>query len=326
MRKLHLITCFILFFIIASCQNEGGVKIIKMGHAQVTNHPVHEAMVFLAKRLEEKSNGKIKVKVYPNQQLGTERELLELLQIGSVGMTKVSSASLEAFSPEIQILGLPYLFKNDAHRDKVLKGDIGKYLLLGAEKYWLRGLCFYDAGKRSFYSKTAPIESPTDLSGLKIRVMESKMAINMVKSMGGSPTPVSYGELYTALQQGVVDGAENNPPSFYNSRHYEICKYYSINEHTAIPDVVLVSTKVWEKLSPEEQIWLQEAADESADFQYKLWEESVAESMREVQKAGVKVIYPDTELFRSEVNEVYEMLRVEQPNLSKLIDQIKAIE
>lgn len=326
MRKTWISLFLFIFVIISSCQNQGGLKIIKMGHAQVTNHPVHEAMLFLSERLKEKSNGRIIVKVYPNQQLGTEREMLELLQIGSLGMTKVSSASLEAFSPEIQILGLPYLFKDDVHRDKVLKGEIGKYLLLGAEKYWLRGLCFYDAGKRSFYSKTEPIESPNDLEGLKIRVMESQMAINMVKSMGGSPTPVSYGELYTALQQGVVDGAENNPPSFYNSRHYEICKFYSINEHTAIPDVVLVSTKVWDLLDPEEQNWLQEAADESAVFQYKLWEESVAESMREVQKAGVKVVYPDTDLFRAEVDEVYEFLKSEQPNLAKIIEQIKAIE
>ncbi|MHA7131440.1 TRAP transporter substrate-binding protein [Algoriphagus namhaensis] len=325
MKKSTLILLF-LAFLGFSCERQSGVRIIKMGHSQVTAHPVHEAMIFLAQRLEEKSNGKIKVKVYPNQQLGTERELLELLQIGSVGMTKVSSASLEAFSPEIQLLGLPYLFRDDAHRDKVLKGEIGKNLLLGAQKYWLRGLCFYDAGKRSFYSKNAPIDSPSDLEGLKIRVMESNMAINMVRSMGGSPTPVSYGELYTALQQGIVDGAENNPPSFFNSRHYEICKFYSIDEHTAIPDVVLVSTKVWDQLSPQEQEWLQEAADESADYQYKLWAESVAESLREVEKAGVTITYPDKSAFREQVTSVYESLKQEQPALGEIIQKIQEIQ
>ncbi len=315
---LVLIFCF-------ACGKESRVKIIKMGHAQVTAHPVHEAMVFLGKRLEEKSGGKIIVKVYPNQQLGTERELLELLQIGSLGMTKVSAASLEAFSPEIQVLGLPYLFRDDDHMNKVLKGEIGRDLLLGSQKYWLRGLCFYDAGKRSFYSKEAPIESPADLEGLKIRVMESNMAINMVRAMGGSPTPVSYGELYTALQQGVVDGAENNPPSFYNSRHYEICKYYSIDEHTAIPDVVLVSTKVWDNLSEQEQIWLQEAADESADHQYELWAASVKESLEEVQKAGVTISYPKKEPFRDQVGEMYENVKNENPELARIIDQIQQV-
>ena len=308
---------------LGGCQLDTGVKVIKMGHAQVVSHPVHQAMIFLGKRLEEKSGGKIKVKVYPNQQLGTERELLELLQIGSVGMTKVSAASLEAFSPEISVLGLPYLFRDDAHITQVLEGEIGKELLLSTEKYWLRGLCFYDAGKRSFYSKTKPIATPADLAGLKVRVQESKMAINMVRGMGGSPTPVSYGELYTALQQGIVDAAENNPPSFYNSRHYEVCKYYSIDEHTAIPDVVLVSTKVWSELSPEEQVWLQEAADESAVYQTKLWKEAVDEALREVQKAGVEISYPSKEPFLEKVAAVYAQVFQEQKQLEALVLRIQ---
>ena len=308
---------------LGGCQLDTGVKVIKMGHAQVVSHPVHQAMVFLGKRLEEKSGGKIKVKVYPNQQLGTERELLELLQIGSVGMTKVSAASLEAFSPEISVLGLPYLFRDDAHITQVLEGEIGKELLLSTEKYWLRGLCFYDAGKRSFCSKTKPIATPADLTGLKVRVQESKMAINMVRGMGGSPTPVSYGELYTALQQGIVDAAENNPPSFYNSRHYEVCKYYSIDEHTAIPDVVLVSTKVWSELSPEEQVWLQEAADESAAYQTKLWKEAVEEALREVQKAGVEISYPSKEPFLEKVAGVYAQVFQEQKQLEALVQRIQ---
>jgi tripartite ATP-independent transporter DctP family solute receptor len=238
-------------------------------------------------------------------------------------MTKVSAASLEAFSPEISVLGLPYLFRDDAHITQVLEGEIGKELLLSTEKYWLRGLCFYDAGKRSFYSKTKPIATPADLAGLKVRVQESKMAINMVRGMGGSPTPVSYGELYTALQQGIVDAAENNPPSFYNSRHYEVCKYYSIDEHTAIPDVVLVSTKVWSELSPEEQVWLQEAADESAAYQTKLWKEAVEEALREVQKAGVDISYPSKEPFLDKVAAVYAQVFQEQKQLEALVQRIQ---
>jgi tripartite ATP-independent transporter DctP family solute receptor len=323
MSQLKLLFLPVVLLLFWSCKPESRVRIIKMGHAQVTAHPVHNAMVFLAERLEEKSGGKIKVKVYPNQQLGSERELLELLQIGSLGMTKVSAASLEAFSPEISVLGLPFLFRDDEHMEKVLNGEIGDLLLLSSEKYWLRGLCFYDAGKRSFYSKTKPIETPADLTGLKIRVQESKMAINMIRGMGGSPTPVAYGELYTALQQGIVDAAENNPPSFYNSRHYEVCKFYSIDEHTAIPDVVLVSTKVWDNLSAEEQQWLQEAADESAVYQAKLWKESVEESMREIQKAGVQVSYPNTEPFVEQVKSVYELVKKESPHLAPLIDRIQ---
>jgi tripartite ATP-independent transporter DctP family solute receptor len=185
-------------------------------------------MVYMGEQLSIKSEGQLELKIYPNQQLGTERQLVELLQIGSLGMTKVSSATLESFAPAMQVLSLPYLFRDDAHRDLVLNGPIGRELLLSAEQYWLRGLCFYDAGKRSFYSKEAPIERPEDLVGKKIRTLESAMAIDMIKYFGGSPTPLAYGELYTALQQGVVDMAENNPPSLYTSRHYEVCKFYSL--------------------------------------------------------------------------------------------------
>ncbi|WP_288373308.1 TRAP transporter substrate-binding protein [uncultured Algoriphagus sp.] len=309
-----------------SCSGPSNVRVIKMGHALVTSHPVHEAMLFLSKRVEEKSNGRLKIKVYPNQQLGTERELVELLQIGSLGMTKVSSAALEGFAPMMQVLGVPFLFRDDEHLTKVLRGDIGKSLLLGAEKYWLRGLCFYDAGKRSFYSKDKPIEKPEDLKGLKVRVMESNMATNMVRAMGGSPTPVAYGELYTALQQGIVDGAENNPPSLYTSKHYEVCGYYSMNEHTALPDVVIVSTKVWNSLNQEEQQWLQEAADESALYQYELWEASTQKSLDELKKAGVVITYPDKEPFRKAVQPMYEALKTDEPEIYQIIQEIQKIQ
>ncbi|MFD2035917.1 TRAP transporter substrate-binding protein [Belliella marina] len=311
------------FFFLSACKGPGGVRVIKLGHGLGVTHPVHEAMVFLAEKVKEKSNGEMMIKIYPNQQLGSERELVELLQIGSLGMTKVSSAVMESFAPKLQVFSMPYLFKDDEHRDHVLKGPIGKQLLLDGEDFWLRGLCYYDAGKRSFYTKAKPVESPDDLKSLKIRVMESNTAINMVKSFGGSPTPVSYGELYTALQQGIVDGAENNPPSLYTSRHYEVCKYYSINEHTAVPDIMIISTKVWNLLSDQEKEWLQEAADESAVFQYKIWAEAVEESLAEMEKAGVTIVYPEQAGFRASVESMYEDLKISQPELYSVVDQIR---
>ncbi|MCB0437094.1 MAG: DctP family TRAP transporter solute-binding subunit, partial [Mangrovimonas sp.] len=166
-------------------------------------------------------------KIYPNQQLGSERENLELLQIGSLDMTKVSVGVMENFAPKMKVFGLPFLFRDKQHAFNVLDGPIGKELLDEGEKYWLKGLCYYDAGSRSFYTKDKPVMTPEDLKGSKIRVMESVTAMDMVRSLGGAPTPISWGELYTSLQQGVVDGAENNPPSFYLSRHYEVCKFYS---------------------------------------------------------------------------------------------------
>ena len=323
--KLHFLKwCLPLWMLLgAACDGPGGVRVIKLGHGLDTSHPVHEAMVYLADKVEEKSGGEMIVQVYPNQQLGTERELMELLQIGSVGMTKVSTAVVESFAPKLQVLSQPYIFRDDQHRQNVLGGPIGKSLLNEGEQYWFKGLCFYDAGKRSFYTKDKPINEPSDLAGMKIRTMESPTAIQMVKSFGGSPTPVSWGELYTALQQGIVDGAENNPPSLVTSRHYEVCKYYSINEHTAVPDMMIVSTKLWDRLSDQEKQWLQEAADESAIFEYKIWAESVAESMKILEEAGVTITYPELDGFKESVESMYAYYRDNEPELYALIEQIR---
>jgi tripartite ATP-independent transporter DctP family solute receptor len=326
MTKYRVLIILFTVFMFSTCTGPGGVRLIKLGHGLGVTHPVHEAMVFMAKLVDEKSKGQMQIRIYPNQQLGTERELVELLQIGSLGMTKVSSATLESFAPKIQVLSMPYLFRDDEHRDKVLKGEIGKQLLSESEEFWLKGLVYYDAGKRSFYTKTKSVESPEDLKGLKVRTLESNMAINMIKSFGSSPTPVSYGELYTALQQGIVDGAENNPPSLYTSRHYEVCKFYSINEHTAVPDVVIVSTKVWNKLDDQEKQWIQEAADESAVYQYKLWADSVEESLREMEKAGVIITYPDQTPFREAVESLYETIKLTQPEMYEMVERIRRVE
>jgi len=272
-------------------------------------HPVHKGMVYMAERVAEKSGGAMRVDIYPSGQLGAERELVELLQIGSLAMTKVSASPVESFVPEMKIFSLPYVFRDKEHLWKVLDGAIGRRLLLAGEDYFLRGMCYYDAGSRSFYTKEAPIRAPADLAGLKIRVLKSLTAVKMIESLGGSATPISWGELYTALQQGVVDGAENNPPSFYLSRHYEVCKFYSLDEHTSIPDILLISTRVWNGLTKQEQQWLQDAVDESVVYQRTLWEESVADALREVQKAGVEVIYPDKRPFRESVREMHESYR-----------------
>ena len=279
-------------------------------------------MVYMGEQLEIKSNGKIKLQIYPSQQLGTERQCLELLQIGALDMTKSSAGVLENFSPGMKVLGLPYLFRNREHSFKVLDGPIGKELLAGTEKYWLKGLGYYDAGSRSFYTINTPVKQPSDLEGLKIRVQESQTAIDMVKSFGGSPTPISHGELYTSLQQGVVDGAENNPPVFYLSRHYEVCKNYILDEHTVLPDVVLMGTHLWDSLKEEEQKWVQESMDLSVIEQRKLWMHSEKESLDAVRAAGVIVSYPDKAKFSEMSKSVIEEYE-KDPYFKDVIVKIK---
>lgn len=322
MRK-QLIGLFTFFiFGLTACNIEENKRIIRLGHGLDITHSVHKAMLEADEVLNEISKGKMRIQIYPNQQLGSERECLELLQIGSLDMTKVSGAVMENFAPKFRIFGLPFLFDSKEHLFKVLDGPIGKELLNEGVQYWLKGMGFYDSGSRSFYSRERPVMKPKDLKGLKIRVQESISAFEMVKQLGGSPTPISWGELYTALQQGVVDGAENNPPSFYLSRHYEVCKYYSIDEHTMIPDLLLVSTHLWNRLNTQEKAWLQEAIDRSVPFQRKLWIQSENESLQAVIKAGVEVSYPEKKIFQEATLPLYESFS-EDPVIAELIIRIR---
>ncbi len=321
MKHINPIILFLLLLTFG-CSSKTEVKELKLAHGLDVSHPVHTGMVYMADRLAEISDGQMTIKIYPSGQLGNERECLELLQIGSLSLTKVSAAIVENFAPKFRVLGLPYLFESKEHMFSVLDGPIGEGLLEEGEKYRFRGLCYYDAGSRSFYTKDRPVQTPDDLSGLKIRVMKSNTAMNMVSQLGGSPTPISFGELYTALQQGVVDGAENNPPSFYSSRHYEVCKYYSLDEHTSVPDVLLVSLEWWNNMTPQEQQWLKQAALESVPFQRKEWEKSVKESLAAVEEAGVEIIRPDKSRFSSMVGPIYDSYK-DQTELYELILKIK---
>jgi tripartite ATP-independent transporter DctP family solute receptor len=307
-----ILTKLFLFGILisaVSCLGISDTTELKLAHGLPTDHPVHEAMEFMAKRVAELSDGKLTIEVYPAEQLGSEQQCVELLQIGSLAITKVSAAVMESFTDDYKVFGLPYIFRSKEHAFKVMDSDIGKDLLLSTESKWIRGLCYYDAGSRSFYTKSKPITHPDDLSGMKIRVMRSITAVEMMRALGGSATPITWGELYTALQSGVVDGAENNPPSLYTSRHYEVCKYYSLDEHTTIPDVLVISKKIWDKLTGQEKEWVQQAADESAILERKLWAESEKMSLEEVQKAGVEINYPDKEPFIERVQPLLESYR-----------------
>ncbi|MCF1191003.1 TRAP transporter substrate-binding protein [Mangrovimonas sp. AS39] len=322
-NKLLAALSLLGFLIFMGCDNTQEHRVIKLGHGLDVNHSVHKAMVKMGEDLAEISGGKMELEIYPSQQLGTERECVELLQIGSLDMTKVSVGVMENFAPKMKVFGLPYLFRDKEHAFQILDGPIGKQLLDEGEDYWIKGMGYYDAGSRSFYTKEKPIEEPSDLKGMKIRVMESASAIEMVKSLGGSPTPISWGELYTSLQQGVVDGAENNPPSFYLSRHYEVCKYYSLDEHTLLPDVLIIGKHTWDHLSDQERVWLQEAVDKSVTYQRVLWEDSEKEALEAVKAAGVSVILPNKEPFSEKTKSVYKQYE-QDPEIKELIDQIKS--
>lgn len=308
--------------LLVACRGPESGRTIRLAHGLDVTHSVHRAMVRMGEEMDQLSGGKLRLEIYPNQQLGGEREILELLQIGTLDMTKVSAATLENFAPKTRILGLPYLFRNRKHAFAVLDGPVGRELLDDGLKNALKGLGYYDAGYRSFYSMDRPIRHPDDLSGLKVRVMESATAMNMVRSMGGAPTPISWGELYTSLQQGVVDAAENNPPSFYLARHYEVCKFYSLDEHTFSPDVLIAGTRFWEGLEAAEVAWVEEAVRRSVAYQRELWARAEAEALSRVEEAGVEIIRPEKAPFAAQSEGAYEPY-LEDPALSRLIDAIR---
>ncbi|BFM19517.1 TRAP transporter substrate-binding protein [Gilvimarinus japonicus] len=309
--------------VVAACGKEADVKTLKMAHSLDQTHPVHKAIVFMSDRLESISGGKMKIDIYPGGQLGDERELMELLQIGSLAMTKVSSSPMEGFVPAMKVFNIPYVFRDNEHFWRVLNSAEGEKLLLSGDSVNLRGLGYFDAGSRSFYTTDTPVHSPEDLKGLKIRVQQSQTALRMVQALGGSGTPISWGELYTALSQGVVDGAENNPPSFYTSKHYEVSKFYTLNEHTYVPDIVLISSYIWNHLNAQQQQWLQQAMDEAVVYERKLWAESTAEALAAVEAAGVTVIRPDKKPFMERVEPMHESYKGTE--LYDLIQTFKAM-
>ena len=326
-RKVIFLMTLVLSVLVASgCSKKSdnsGITKLKMGHALDTEHPVHKAMVFMAEKLKEKSGGKVIIEIYPGEQLGSESELIEQVQLGLLDITKVSTAPMESFVPIYSVFSLPYIFRDSTHFWTVMEGPIGKKLLEAGQSKGFKGLCYYDAGSRSFYTKEKPIMNPDDLTGMKIRVMNSNTSMQMVETLGASPTAISWGELYTSLQQGVVDGAENNPPSFYRSGHYEVCKHYSLDEHTMIPDIVMMSTVTWNKLSPEIQQIVQDAADESVVYQKQLWKEDSEEALKIVQGKGVTIYHPDKAPFREKVKQM--LASYEATEVGELIKKIEKV-
>lgn len=273
-----------------------GEKIVlRYAENQSQDYPTTKGAYKFAELVKEKSNGRIEVEVYYGAQLGDEKSVIEQIQFGGIDFARVSLSPLAEFSKDLNVLQLPYLYRDSAHMWKVLESDIGQNLLKGLEKSGLVGLSWYDAGARNFYNSKREIKSVEDLKGLKIRVQESSLMMDMVKALGASPTPMAYGEVYSGLQTGVIDGAENNWPSYESTSHFEVAKYYVIDEHNRIPEPQIVSKKTMDKLSPEDQKIIKECALESAKLERQLWTEREKASEKKVRDAGsiITVLTPE---------------------------------
>jgi tripartite ATP-independent transporter DctP family solute receptor len=308
---------------------EASGRVLRLGHSLNRDHPVHKGMEFMAADLERRSNGQLRVEIYANEQLGPERDLIELLQIGSLAMTKVSTAPLENFSPLLRVFSLPFLFRDHHHFWQMADGPIGRELLDASIPYRLKGLTYFDAGSRSFYvsqKRNRVVRRPEDLDGLSIRVMRSRTAMRMVELLGAKPVPIPFGELYTALDTGTVDGAENNPPSLYTTRQYEVTASYTLDEHATIPDILIIGTGTWNRLSRQEQDWLQASADAASVYQRGLWARAEQEMLATIEDSGVVVVRDvDREAFRERTAALYEEPEFAQPEVQALIRRIQAV-
>jgi tripartite ATP-independent transporter DctP family solute receptor len=300
---------------------------LKLGHALPPTHPVHIALEKMAEIARTKSNGEIDISISHSSLMGNERELIQKVQRGFIAMTKTSTSLLESFVPDYGTFSLPYLFRNETHRWKVLDGAIGKnFLQLGNDK-GLMGLAYLDAGTRSFYLRKGPIKKVEDLKGLKVRIQNSETMKRVMLSMGALPTPMGFEELYTGLGTGVVDAAENNIPSVFDARHYEVAKYYSVDEHSATPDVILISTQVWKRLSPTNQQILAEAASEAALLQRSSWKATVEKDIEIMKKAGLQVNSVDKASFANAVQSLYDEIKAsKKPEEQRIALHVKSIQ
>jgi len=303
-------------------------RVIRVPSVLQQDHPTIRSMRLMAEDLWRRSGGRVRMEVYPAEQLGPDREVLEMIQFGGLGMTQVSAGVLENFAPKVSVFSLPYLFRDRGHYWKVLDGPVGEEILEAALPYRLRGLAYYDAGARSFYlGKRCRrlIRGPEDLRGLQIRAQRSRTAARMIQVLGAEPMAIPWGELFTALDTGTVDGAENNPPSLVSSRQHEVCGSYSLNEHARVPDLLVIGVDVWGRLSPEEREWVRAAARKSSRFQRKAWEEAEKTALEEIRRAGVRVVEDvDREAFRRKAAAMYEDPPFRTPEIRDLVRRILA--
>jgi tripartite ATP-independent transporter DctP family solute receptor len=269
-------------------QRDGAAKtrVYRLADNQPDGYPTVLGDLALAKYVEEKTNGAIKIEVYNNSVLGDEKTTIEQTQTGDIHFIRVGLNPLSSINPVMNALAMPFLFRDRAHMFKVLDGPIGEELLSSLQQQNLLGLCWLDAGFRNFYNSKKDIRTPADMAGLKIRVQESALMMDMIRFLGASPTPMAYAEVYPGIQNGIIDGAENNWPSYITAAHFEVAKRFTVDGHMASPEMILVNTGVWNSLSDAEKKIIKEGAMEGARVERAAWLEAEAKYEKQARDSG----------------------------------------
>jgi tripartite ATP-independent transporter DctP family solute receptor len=287
------------------------------------DYPTTKAVEYMGQLLKERSGGKLGVKVFPNGALGQERDTIEQLKIGGLDMMRINVAPLNNIVPETIVPALPFIFRSEEHMHTVLDGPIGDEILAAMESQGMIGLAFYDSGARSMYA-TKPIKTLADIQHSKVRVQQSDLFVAMIEALGANPTPMPYGEVYTALKTGIIDAAENNYPSYESSRHFEAAPFYSLTEHSMAPEVLVFSKPIWDRLKPEDQAMIRQAAKDSVPEMRKLWDEREAKSRQTVEAGGAKIgQIEDKQAWTDAMKPVYDKF-ASTPELQSLVQRIQA--
>ena len=293
---------------------------------QSEDYPTVQALNYMGSLVEQRTGGRLKIRVFHSRQLGEEKETIEQTRVGAIDLNRTNVALLGSFVPAMNVLAMPFLFRSTAHLRKVLDGPIGQEMLKSFEPYGFVGLAFYDSGARSLYSSIRPVHSLLDLKGLRIRVQQSELMSDMVRALGAEPVELPYGQVLTALATHLIDGAENNWPSYITAEHYKYAGYYTVTEHTMSPEVLLMSLKAWESLSSEDQQIFREAAAASSRFMHQKWRDLEQRSREQAQDVGVTVIKDfDRRPFQAAMAPIYEKAK-RDPATAVLIDRIRKTE
>jgi len=298
--------------------------VLRMADNHAEDYPTVMGDKYFAKLVEERTDGRVKIEVYHGGQLGDEPTTIEQVSAGVIDFVRVSISPLTQINDKYNVLMLPYLYKDRSQYFKVLDGPVGDEFLKLINSRNMEGLCWFDSGSRNFYNSKRAVKTPDDLKGLKIRVQKSELMMGLVEAVGASPTPMSFGEVYSALQTGVIDGAENNFPSYDSTSHYEAAKYFTIDEHTRVPEMVIVNLDSLKKLSEKDQKTVREAAKEAAKKQREYWLARVEQSRRKMADAGNIITGLSAEEKKAFQDKVYPLYKKFAGNYMNVVDKILA--
>jgi tripartite ATP-independent transporter DctP family solute receptor len=296
----------------------------RVADTQAENYPTVQALVFMDRQIQEQTAGRHRLRIFHSRQLGEEKETIEQTRVGAIDLNRTNVAPLGSFVPEANVLTLPFLFRSIEHLHQVLDGPIGDEILASFSRHGFVGLAYYDSGARSIYNTVRPVRTLADMKGLRLRVQQSELMVKALRAMGAEPVEMPYGQVMTGLTTKIIAGAENNWPSYVSTGHYTVARYYTLTEHTMGPEVLVMSRRAWEMLSPDDQTTFRAAAKASSKFMRQQWQDWEKRSHEQAEKAGNTIIADiDKAQFQAAMTDIYDEFLRDNPELRDLVDRIR---